>query len=133
MLRSGLFRACGWIAILGAFVAACDNPSGVRELNGVSSYARDQHVVVTNNSASPIFTIVVGRNAEARVDYVWPPCVDTAKCPPVQVGDSRVHPYGTLILDPSEKEVVVHWWHAVPDKFGVPRAGDFGVLIVPLY
>ena len=135
MLKSGLFRVSGWIAILGAFVAAeaCDNPSGLRELNGVSIYARDQQVVVANNSASAIFTIVIGRAAEARVDYVWPPCVDASKCPPIQPGDSRVHPYGTLILDPGEKEVIVHWWHAVPDGSGVPQAADFCYLIVPLH
>jgi hypothetical protein len=135
MLRSGLFRSAGWIALLGALIAAeaCDNPSGLRELNGVSIYARDQQVVVTNNSASPIFAIVVGRNAEARVDYVWPPCVDATRCPPIQPGQARVHPYETLILDPGEKEVIVHWWHAVPDGSGMPQAGDFGYLIAPLH
>jgi hypothetical protein len=135
MPKSGLFRTARWIGILGAFVVAeaCDNPSGLRELNGVSIYARDQQVVVTNNSASAIFTTVVGRNAEARVDYIWPPCVDVVRCHPIQPGEARAHPYGTLILDPGEKEVIVHWWHAVPDGSGVPQAGDFGYLIVPLH
>jgi hypothetical protein len=134
MLKSGLSRAAGWIAILGAFVVveACDNPSGLRELNGVSIDAHDQQVVVTNNSGSPIFTIVIGRNAEARVDYAWPPCVDATRCPPIQPGEARVHPYGALILDPGEKEVIVHWWHAIPDGSGVTHAGDFGRLIAPL-
>lgn len=132
MPKSGLFRAVGWVTMVGAFVVteACDTPSGLRELNGVSANARNQQVVVSNNSASAVFTMVIGRNAQARVD--WIPCVDLARCSPIQPGESRVHPYGTLILDPGEKEVVVTWWRAVADGSGVTHAGDFESLIVPL-
>ena len=132
MPKSGLFRAVGWITMVGAFsvMEACDDPSGVRELNGVSASARNQEVVVSNNSASPVFEMVIGRNAETRVD--WLPCVDAVACPPIKPGESRVHPYGKLLLDPGEKEVVVHLWRAVPDASGTPHAEFFGPLILPL-
>lgn len=132
MLKSGLFRAGRWMTILGAFVVggACYTPSGLRELNGVAAEARNQQVVVANNSTSAVFTMVIGRNAQARVD--WMPCVDLARCSPIQPGESQVHPYGTLILDPGEKEVVVYWWRAVTGGAGVTHAGDFESLIVPL-
>ncbi len=133
MPKSGLFRVGRWIAMLAAFVAAaaCDTPFGLRELNGVSADARNQQVVVTNNSASPVFTFVIGRVIEMRTD--WIPCVDAARCPPIQPGTSRVYPYETLMREPGEKEVVVRWWRAVPDGSGVPHARDFGSLVVPLY
>jgi hypothetical protein len=133
MLKSGSFRAGRWIAVLGSFAAAaaCDTPFGLRELNGVSADARNQQVIVTNNSASPIFTFVIGRIIEMRTDYI--PCVDAAQCPPIQSGGSRVYPFETLMREPGEREVVVRWWHAVPDGSGGVRPGDFGSLIVPLY
>jgi hypothetical protein len=132
MLKSGLFRACRWMTMVGAFVVAqaCDSPSGLRELDGVSASARNQQVVVSNNSASAVFAMVIGRNAETRVD--WYPCVDTVRCPPIQPGESRVHPYGNLMLDPGETEVVVHLWRAVTDASGVTHAEFFGPLILPL-
>jgi hypothetical protein len=132
MAKSGLFRAAGSIVMVGAFVAmgACSNPSGVRELDGVSASARNQQVVVSNNSASAVFSMVIGRNAETRVD--WYPCIDTVRCPPIQPGESKVHPYGNLMLDPGETEVVVRLWRAVTDVSGVTHAELFGPLILPL-
>jgi hypothetical protein len=133
MLKSSLFRTGRWIAVLGSFAAAagCDTPFGLRESNGVSADARNQQVIVTNNSASPIFTFVIGRIIETRTDYIL--CVDAARCPPIQTGGSRVYPYETLMREPGEREVVVRWWHAVPDGSGGLRAGNLGSLIVPLY
>jgi hypothetical protein len=133
MLKSGLFSRGRWIAVLGSFAAAaaCDTPFGLRELNGVSADARNQQVIVTNNSASPIFGYVMGRVSETRVDPFL--CVDAAQCPPIQPRDSRIYPYATISFDPGEIEVVVRWWHAVPDGSGGVRPGDFGSLIVPLY
>jgi hypothetical protein len=131
MLKSGLFRAGTSLTVVGAFVlTACHDPSGLRVLDGVSAEAHYQQVVVANNSATAIFTIVIGRNAQARVD--WIPCVDAVRCPPIAPGQSQMRPYGSVTLDPGEKEIVVHWWHAVPDGSGGTRAGDFQSLIVPL-
>lgn len=133
MHKSGLFRTGCWIAVFSFFVAAvaCDTPFGLRELNGVSADARDQQVIVTNNSANPIFTFVIGRIIETRTEYLL--CVDAAQCPPIPVGGSRVYPFETLMREPGEREVVVRWWHLVPDGSGGVRATDFGFLIVPLY
>jgi hypothetical protein len=75
--------------------------------------------------------MVIGRNAQARTDWIL--CIDATRCDAIQPGSSRAKPYETLILDPGEKEVVVSWWHAVPDGSGGVRAGDFGSVIVPLY
>jgi hypothetical protein len=132
MAKSGLFRAAGSIAMVGAFVAmeACSTPSGVQELDGVWASARNQQVVVSNNSASAVFSMVIGRNAETRVD--WYPCIDTVRCPPIQPGESQVHPYGNLLLDPGETEVVIRLWRAVTDVSGVTHAELFGPLILPL-
>jgi hypothetical protein len=109
---------------------ACDSPSGLRELNGVAAEARNQQVVVANNSGSAVFTMIIGRNAETLVD--WIPCVDVASCPPIQPGQSRARSYESLLLGPGEKEVIVHWWHAATDGSGVAYATDFHSLIVPL-
>ena len=99
-------------------------------MNGVAAEARNEQVVVSNRSATAVFTMVIGRNAEARVD--WIPCVDASRCPPIQPGESRAHPYASLILDAGEKEIVVHWWHGVTDGSGVAHATDLQSLIVPL-
>lgn len=133
MLRSSSYRAGRCVATLAVLMAvtACDNAFGLRQSDGVSAGARNQQVVVTNNSAGPIFLIVLGRISETRTD--WIACVDEARCSPLQVGGTRVYPYGTLMRDPGEKEVVVRWWHAVRDSSGVAHAGDFGSLIVPLF
>ena len=130
---SGLFRAVRWTAVFGALVvaAACDTPFEVRELNGVSVTAHDQQVVVTNRSASPVFAFVIGREIEARTD--WIPCVDAVRCPPIETGSSRAYPYETIMRETWEKEVVVRWWHAAPDGSGVVKPTDFGSLVVPLF
>ena len=132
MPKSGLFRAFGGVTVVSAFVLmqACDNPSGVRELDGVSVNARNQQVVVSNNSATAVFEMIIGQNAQTHVD--WYPCTDVVRCSPIQPGESRAYPYGKLILDPGEKEVVVHLWRAVTDGSGVTHASFFGPLIVPL-
>jgi hypothetical protein len=132
MFKSGLFRTGSWMAMVAAILVAqaCDSPSGLRELNGVAAEARNQQVVVANKSESAVFTMIIGRNAETRVD--WLPCVDAGRCPPIRPGESRAHPYGSLLLDAGEKEVVVHWWHAVTDGSGVAHATDIQSLIIPL-
>ena len=132
MLKSGLFRATGWMTVVVAlvFTNACTAPSGLRELNGVAAEARNQRVVVANRSGTAVFTMIIGRNAETRVD--WMPCVDAARCPPIQPGESQVHPYASLVLDTGEKEVIVHWWHTATDGSGVTHAVDLQSLIVPL-
>jgi hypothetical protein len=120
-------------AAFGALVvaAACDTPFEVRELNGVSVAAHDQQVVVTNKSASPVFAFVIGREIEARTD--WIPCVDAVRCPPIEPGSSRAYPYDTIMRETWEREVVVRWWHAAPDGSGVVKPTDFGSLVVPLF
>lgn len=132
MPRTGLFRTGRWPSILGVLVAvACNTPFGLRESNGVSVSAGNQQVIVTNKSSSPIFTFVIGRQIEARTD--WIPCVDEVRCAPIQVGESRVYPYKTIMRESGEKEVVVRWWHVVRDEAGLARPSDFGSLVVTLF
>ena len=133
MTVSGLFRTVRWTSVFGAVLVAagCDTPFEVRELNGVSVDVHDQQVVVTNSSAGPVFAFVIGREIEARTD--WIPCVDAVRCSPIEPGSSRSYPYATIMREPWEKEVVVRWWHAAPDASGVVKPTDFGSVVVPLF
>ena len=133
MSVSGLSRAVRWTAVVGGLVVAvgCDNPLGVRELNGVSVTARDRQVVVTNNSAGPVFVFLIGRDMEARTD--WIPCVDAVRCPPIEPGSSRAYPYESIMRETWDKEVRVSWWHAAPDGSGGVKPTDGGSLLVPIF
>jgi hypothetical protein len=119
--------------VFGALVVAvgCDTPFEVKELNGVSVAAHDQQVVVTNKSASPVFAFVIGREMEARTD--WIPCVDPIRCPPIEPGTSRAYPFDSIMREPRDREVRVSWWHAAADASGVVKPTDGGSLLVRLF
>jgi hypothetical protein len=103
----------------------------VGELRGVSVASHDQQVVVTNKSASAVFVFIIGRDMEARTD--WIPCVDAVRCPPIEAGSSRAYPFDTIMRETWDREVRVSWWHAAPDASGVVKPTDGGSLVVPLF
>jgi len=117
------------IALVTLF-SACNFFSAPARLDGLSAFARDQRIWLVNQTSSPVFTIVLGRNAAAYTD--WAACVDRSECPPISPRAQRDVPYPLASHGVPEHEALVYWWHATLGSDGVMKPGSIRVAIVQL-
>lgn len=116
--------------LLVALALACTATTGPIQIGGVEALARRGKIQITNRTERPVFTFVVGRETSALID--WMPCVDSVRCPPLEVGATRTVPYPVKIGGAPEKEALIYWWHAVPAAGGGFRPDSIRYGIVPL-
>jgi len=113
-----------------ALLAACASLTESLPADAVRATADAEAVRVTNNTRRPVFTFVVSRNTLPLI--LWGPCADAVRCPPIAPGATRAEPRSQMLLDPEDREVVVHWWHAVPGPDGVPRPDSIRTFVVAI-
>ena len=94
-------------AALGAGAAGCGDATGVARDGSVRVRATRDSVRVENRSREPVFSVTVGAEAAALID--WYPCVDAARCPPIPAGGVRTAARPAIRGRP-EAEAIVYWW-----------------------
>lgn len=87
-------------------------------------------LAVTNDTGTPVFTLVVGGETAQLIN--WIPCVD-ARCAPIAPGATRVAAFSpTAPSGRREHVAIVYWWHAVPDGAGGARPDSVRAIFVTL-
>lgn len=73
---------------------------------------------VTNNTASPVFYLVV--ESETATRFLPPrPCDEPTVCPRVDPAEVKTIPYADMQgYGPNAAEAVFTWWHLVPGTEG---------------
>lgn len=114
-----------------ALFTACASLTESTPADAVRASADAEAVRVTNGTRRPVFTFVVGRSALTRI--LWGPCADAVRCPPpIAPRATRTEPRSQMLLDADDREVVVHWWHAVTGPDGLPRPDSIRAFTVTL-
>ena len=111
--------------------AACSSSFTAPGRPGEVAATADSRVLrLTNRTARPAFTFVIGREIAATV--LWAPCVDAARCPPIAPSATRDLPYRDGLIADDEREALVHWWHADAGADGTLRPDSIRTIVVPL-
>lgn len=114
-----------------AAAAGCSSgPAAPVDGGGLDIAVARPYLSLTNRTAAPAFTFVVGRSAAASIN--WAPCVDADRCPPIAPGATRRDPYPLGLDGARDREAIVHWWHAVPGPGGAPQPDSIRAVVVGL-
>lgn len=106
------------------------SPAGDAHVEAVAVRMPDgPRVAVTNRSSRPVFTLIIGRNAQPLA--LWAACADAEVCPPIAPGATRLEK-PILVEGTAETEVIVHWWHAERGADGVMRPDSIRSFVVTL-
>ena len=102
-----LFAAVAVLAIV-----ACSSPVEPPAINveQVIFAPREPTIRITNRTDAPVYWFIVGRKASALVD--WRPMV-CDECPSIAPNATVSRRYDESLIDASEREAFVYWWHAV--------------------
>jgi hypothetical protein len=122
---------CAFTAVGAAvLVAGCgDGPLTVLDVP-ITASAEGGALQLRNGSLVPVNYLAVDRNALALFD--WAPCLGPA-CPAIPPHGSVSVPYDSIAeYSSATTEVVVYWWHSVPDGHGGYRADGMQFVVVPL-
>ena len=109
-----LTRSLPLLALLFA-TAACDSTTAPVNVAGVEARVANGELVIHNATPNPVFTMAVGREAAALVD--WIPCADPDRCDPLAAGAVRKVPL-SQIIGGTEPELIFTWWHGVATPNG---------------
>lgn len=107
-------RSSALLALL--FVTdACSSGTAPVDVGGVQVRVASGELVIHNGTASPVFSIAMGREIAALID--WIPCADPDRCNPLAAGAVRHVPLAT-INGGAERELLFYWWHGVATPNG---------------
>ncbi len=96
-----------------ALLSACARPTAPG--GTLMVLASPPNLVMTNQTATPIYSFIVDQRTLALVD--WAPCLDPATCDPLAAGTTKTVPYDSILGYSAQTEsVVVYWWHLVPNR-----------------
>ena len=94
-----------------AALAGCHDLTAPDDGGELVTSASRREIVVTNATAQPVFTLILGRDLAARA--LIAPCVNEPRCPPLLPGATRAEQYPSASVAASESEAIAFWWYAV--------------------
>lgn len=109
-----LTRSISTIVLL-FFAAACSSSLAPVNVGGVVARVDDGTFIVRNDTQSPVFTFVIGRETATRTDWII--CADPDRCDPLAPAATRRTPL-TAISGGGEAELQFSWWHGVATPNG---------------
>jgi hypothetical protein len=94
-------------------LAACGQPAAP-VTDGTLAVRADPPVLrLSNRGDVVIYWTAMEAEFASRVD--WIPCVDPARCPSLEPGQTRALPYEEIAgYEPGAEEAIVYWWRLVP-------------------
>jgi hypothetical protein len=96
-----------------ASLLACGNPTGAGS-TGLLVRAAPPVLNLTNQTAGPVYSFVIDRQAAAYTD--WGPCSVPDTCAAIKVGATDALAYSQIAgYSSTSTEAIVYWWHLVPD------------------
>ena len=130
MSREASMNRCIVSAFLLFSLGACTQPTSPI-LGVVSARGIGQNVEITNHTFAPVYTFVIDRGAAAYTD--WGPCTDPTLCAATAPQSGSVLPYSQIVgYTLTSREVIVYWWHLVPDGASGFRADSTRAIIIGL-
>lgn len=106
------------IAVLAALLLlSCRDATAPVDIGGVTAQLRSGRIEITNRTAKPVFTFVIG--GRAAMLALWAACADPAVCPPIEPGGRRIEDWPPPLSGRPETSALVYWWHSVatPDGY----------------
>ena len=88
-----------------AALAGCHDLTAPDDGGELVTSASRREIVVTNATAQPVFTLILGRDLAARA--LIAPCVNEPRCPPLLPGATRAEQYPSASVAASESEAIV--------------------------
>lgn len=114
--------------IAAVVVSACSDPAGVAEQEGVRVEARSNGLDIHNGRSSRIYTIIFDREIDAVIE--WIPCADPEACDGVDSGETRIVSGADIAGWGQSSEVIVYWWHLIPEASGGFRPDPLRWIVV---
>ncbi len=121
------------LALLSASVSCTSQSAGIAGVPGHLTITDEPSGLrLENHTDEPIAFTAFDRGYAARIQFA--PCLDTSpSCLRLPARTSIVVPYNDIGgYSPHTREVILYWWHLVPDPAGGYRADEIRATVVVL-